>query len=62
MRLLSTSREMVDCDLPSAFGYFGYVAPASKHKLNAVPFVITHMFHGASPFVLFRHHPSAPAK
>ena len=47
---------------PTLFLYFGYVPPASKHKLNAVSFIVAHVFHGVFPFVVSRHHPSAPTE
>ena len=35
---------------PERLGYAGHVASAAEHELDAVPFVIAHVFHGFVPF------------
>ena len=35
---------------PERLGYAGHVASAAEHELDAVPFVIAHVFHGLAPF------------
>ena len=35
---------------PERFGYAGHVVSAAEHELDAVPFVLSHVFHGLAPF------------
>ena len=44
---------------PERFCYVRHVVSAAEHELDAVPFVIAHVFHGLVPFS-FRHRSATP--
>ena len=50
---------------PERFGYAGHVVSAAEHELDAVAFVLSHVFHGFVPFMCSgidrRHLPPNPS-